>query len=238
MIIIVKHYLLNKNIKEVIQTHALSILYNLFIFSFLCATINLKLTKVNDSGDDYVFTQNFVSQNKAIIPAYYIYQAIFLESLLLLFVTIKFLIFLSHNNKLNMVLNALVYCLFHIFYYSLYLIFFIIMMSFIFTNVYGDDGKRFYSFTRSFSQVISILIGNINLYDEVIIKPVWTIIIVILIVIFNMILTSSIFIALFVENFRRFGNINNYSLKKQVKWVLKDYIKWIFKPDLGYHKEE
>lgn len=214
-------------------------IYDQLLLLALIVTIII-FKKNYDFSDSFALDRKVTANSMVIDPfvcVEYLDVILYLECILLTSTTIILVKYARINNDLNLILSQLKYSLFKLIPLIVIVLIYILVLAMIFSIQFNSEADRFSSYSKSINQVLTMIMGNIDMRDLSFINPSWTIFLSIIIYGFHSLFVTVIVIAMMVEVNRVLIIKNYYRIKDQPSWLMRDYINFAFLTNLkpAYH---
>lgn len=158
----------------------------------------------------------------------------FIESILILLCTVNLLHFLTLYSSFREKIQLIFMFLKSVSIYFLHLVFVTLIVALALQNIFGENNFEFGNYPMAYQNSVNLLIAKSQLSLFVVNKVSWTIVLIVIAVLFRLFLIRSVVIGLLTEIYRNIKNTNYYQMATEEKWVLKDYISWILSPLINY----
>lgn len=220
---------ITKNLKTILGW----VYHQLFLLGLIIAIVIIK--KQYNFKDDIVLSGNVTSSTIIADPFVCVELLdliLYLECILLTSTTFALFRFFRINNDLNLIISQLKVSFFKLVPLIIIVLIYILVVAMIFSIQFSSDSERFSSYSKSISQVITMIMGNVDMRELSFINGSWSIFLSIIIFGFHSLFVAAIVIALMVEVNRVLIIKNYYRIKDEPSWLMRDYINFAFLTNL------
>jgi hypothetical protein len=222
------YYLIKEYKTKNILLYKNYLLYNVvYNIALICILIFLISTKNTEFKLSSKISEIKLSSN------YYLQNVVFIESLLIILSSFNLFHILNLFSAFREKLLLVVMFIKSIFIYFLQIIFISLILSLALQNIYGENNTEFSNYSMAYQSSINLLISKSHI-PFIMYKVSWSITLIVIASLFRLFFIRSVTIGVLTEIFRNIKNYNYYLFATESKWVLKDYITWMFGKLINY----